>query len=330
MALTQQDIAFITSATIFEGTSNIDWSDESAYAVMDVHPGVTLIEPTQANCNLFVVLSGRLQVFLNRSREQSVAELGPGACAGELSLIDDKPPSAYVVAGASCRVLAVSREQLWKMMALDYKLSFNLLTILAQRVRSNNEMIMQSLALQQAYRVKSETDALTGLHNRGWMNDIFPRQYDLSIRIGQPLTLLMMDIDYFKRVNDNYGHTIGDAALRHVANIIAENLRIADLSARYGGEEFAALLIATPIDGAHMTAERLCRQVANSPLEVEGIELRLTISIGVAQWWHGSTLEEVVSIADRALYLAKSSGRNQVRHASEVLANSRSISISGP
>lgn len=330
MALTQQDIAFITSATIFEGTTRIDWSDESAYAVMEIHAGVTLLEPARPNHNLFVVLTGRLQVFLNRSREQSVAELGPGACAGELSLIDDKPPSAFVVAGAACRVLAVTREQLWKMMALDYKLSFNLLTILAQRVRSNNEMIMQSLELQQAYRVKSETDALTGLHNRGWMDDIFPRQYDLSSRIGQPLTLLMIDIDYFKRVNDNYGHTVGDAALRHVANIISENLRIADLSARYGGEEFVALLIATPVDGAHLTAERLCRQVANSPLSVDGVELRFTISIGVAQWWHGSTLEEVVSIADRALYLAKSSGRNQVRHASEVLANNRPLTVGTP
>lgn len=319
MALNPQDLVVLESSTLFEGASNLDWSNEDDYQVFERFAGDILVEPGRSNRYLYVVLSGRFQVYLHSQSEESVAELLPGSCAGELSLIDDKPPSAYVLATDTSRVLALSREQLWRMMERDYKLSFNLLSVLAQRVRSNNELILQSIELQNAYRLRAETDALTGLHNRGWMDDIFPRQLDLSRRIGQPVSLLLIDIDFFKRVNDQFGHQVGDAALRHVASILTDNLRTADLSARYGGEEFAALLLATPLAPAAHSAERLCRQVAAFPLiMVGGKPLQLTISIGVAQWRTGSTMGELLAAADRALFQAKNNGRNQVRVAAEL------------
>lgn len=325
MAVNEQDIAILATSTLFSGADKLDWSAIPELKVLEPEVGDVLIEPGRSNACIFVVLAGSFHVYLNDTSEQPIAELLPGALAGELSVIDDKPPSAYVLAAVSSRVLVLTREQLWQMMAQDYKLSFNLLGVLAQRVRSNNELILQGLELQRVYRQKAETDALTGLHNRGWMDDIFPRQLDLSGRIGQPVSLLLIDIDNFKRINDVYGHQVGDVALRHVAKVVHDNLRNADLSARYGGEEFVVLLLATGQEPAVHSAERLCRKVAAFPLDLaDGQMLHMTVSIGVAQWRSGSTLEALIGLADRALYLAKRSGRNQVRSAAQLAVQAAS------
>jgi two-component system cell cycle response regulator len=159
------------------------------------------------------------------------------------------------------------------------------------------------------------TDPLTGLYNRRFMD----RHLDLLIEkangTGEPLTLMMFDLDHFKRVNDEHGHDAGDAVLRTFAERLSGALRNADLVCRFGGEEFVVLMRNTTIDQAHTVAERVRVLLEATPIAVgqPPTELRITVSVGVATAsGHSDTAEAIFHRADQALYRAKRSGRNRV------------------
>ena len=160
------------------------------------------------------------------------------------------------------------------------------------------------------------TDALTGCFNRRSFEMQLEREVRIAMRQRQPLSVVLLDIDHFKRVNDTYGHDAGDAALRYVAGMLREELRGVDTAARYGGEEFVVVLPQAGTEGAVVVAERLRERLAG--MEVPGVG-RITASFGVATYpLHGRGREEMVKAADRALYEAKAGGRNQVRVAESV------------
>lgn len=156
-------------------------------------------------------------------------------------------------------------------------------------------------------------DALTGLLT----HDAFFRALDLELkRSGRnafPLALLMMDLDFFKQVNDTYGHLAGNVVLVETGRLIRSNLRDFDLLGRYGGEEFICALVQTDQPQALVIAERLREALADTEMLFEGAAIRITISIGIAQYPHdGKTYQELTARADTALYHSKRTGRNRV------------------
>lgn len=161
---------------------------------------------------------------------------------------------------------------------------------------------------------KSITDYLTGLYLRRHFEPKLDHEVKRSIRYGCPLSVLALDADHFKRINDTFGHQAGDCALKAIADIIRRNVRTdVDLPARMGGEEFAVLLPETNEIGAISLAERIRRQMEQTLLNIGGDEIRLTLSIGIATCpHHGDTLETLLENADRALYASKDKGRNRV------------------
>ncbi|MGP4843464.1 sensor domain-containing diguanylate cyclase [Marinobacter sp. 1Y8] len=161
----------------------------------------------------------------------------------------------------------------------------------------------------------SATDALTGLKNRGHFDGTFQSACVKAYRFGQPLSLLIVDIDHFKQFNDTFGHLVGDDCLQMVASGIREFVtRPQDLAARYGGEEFVVLLPNTPENGAVRVAEKIRQQIENTDFRVSDEVVRLTISIGVRSLIpsHAEAARELFRQADEALYKAKDSGRNRV------------------
>ena len=159
-------------------------------------------------------------------------------------------------------------------------------------------------------------DELTGLYNRRHFNYAINQELERTRRTGQPTSLILLDIDHFKQVNDIYGHTIGDLAIQHVANAVQHGLRRLDTACRYGGEEYAIILPGTPINVAIAVAGRLRQQIVDVPIILpEGRQLALTASLGVSS---ATTEQEEVSSrglvmqADKALYRAKDKGRNCV------------------
>ena len=159
------------------------------------------------------------------------------------------------------------------------------------------------------------TDQLTGLHNRRYMTGQLGALVNRAVRGGDPVAALMIDIDHFKKINDNFGHDVGDVVLREFAVRLASNVRAIDLPCRHGGEEFVVIMPDTGLADAHHVAERIRRHVAGSPFRVPQTAepLTVTISIGVAATTGpGDSAEGLLKRADEALYAAKAAGRNMV------------------
>jgi diguanylate cyclase (GGDEF)-like protein len=157
-------------------------------------------------------------------------------------------------------------------------------------------------------------DGLTGAFNKKYFQDRLESEFAYAIRHQSPLTLLMMDIDHFKRFNDTYGHLAGDHVLEGLAQRVHSSIRAEDVFARYGGEEFALICRGIPLADGAIVGERLRSLMANTPFQYDGNMLPVTISIGVAGIPNPSIQnpQELVSTADEALYSAKESGRNRV------------------
>jgi diguanylate cyclase (GGDEF)-like protein len=158
------------------------------------------------------------------------------------------------------------------------------------------------------------TDPLTGLFNRRRFDDVLKREFAVTKRYGNPLSCLMVDVDYFKRINDLYGHDAGDRVLCGVASRLTARLREVDTAARFGGEEFVILLPQTPKQGALIVAERMTAVIRREHFEFDDGSASVTVSVGVAESRDvtGNSPEGLVKAADSALYLAKSRGRDQV------------------
>lgn len=158
------------------------------------------------------------------------------------------------------------------------------------------------------------TDGLTKIYNRRFFQEAIEREYKVAVREKHPISVIMYDIDFFKKVNDTHGHQVGDSVLCAVTQRVKNALRDTDIIARYGGEEFAVVLPGTPLRVATMVAERVRSSVEHRPLAVKGLELPITISLGVGSHPESGVKNQADLLAqtDAALYRAKQAGRNRV------------------
>ena len=161
-------------------------------------------------------------------------------------------------------------------------------------------------------------DKLTGLFNRTYFDEAYSQQVALAHRYYHDLTVIFLDIDNFKDVNDTYGHLAGDEALRKVAEIILQEKRDSDIAARYGGEEFVLLLTYTDNVSAYVFAERLRKRIENLEFRFQNQLIKLTVSGGIASFpLHSQDPQKLLQMADNAVYLAKGAGKNKIAHFKE-------------
>jgi diguanylate cyclase (GGDEF)-like protein len=163
-------------------------------------------------------------------------------------------------------------------------------------------------------RYLSQTDDLTGMLNRRALLERLENEINRAMRYGSKLSLIICDLDYFKEINDTYGHDIGDRVLQMTSSLLLQSLRIIDILGRYGGDEFFIILPETSLEGAKEIAERIRSAISNFKLIVKkSLPIKTTASLGIAEFQEGKEdIQDFIKRADNALYLAKGKGRNRV------------------
>jgi diguanylate cyclase len=194
----------------------------------------------------------------------------------------------------------------------EYMARSNALTARLKQLESETNDLRSRLEESQA---KASVDVLTGVPNRFALEEQFAKELERARRHARPLSCAVLDLDFFKRINDTYGHAAGDKVLRQVAQLCSQNLRTNDFFARYGGEEFVMLLPETEPDAATLVADKLRESVKKVHFHHAGDPVAVTLSVGVAGLREGDTMTSLFERADKALYEAKQAGRDQVKSA---------------
>jgi diguanylate cyclase (GGDEF)-like protein len=219
-----------------------------------------------------------------------------------------------MVALEDSELLVIEPQLVWQLIERHHGFARNMLRLLSFRIRTANALLRRRQKLGEFYRQLSFNDGLTGLYNRAWLNDMLPRLVARARQDGAALSLVMIDLDHFKRFNDTHGHIAGDSALCAAAGALRAGLRPTDYAVRYGGEEMAAILPDTPRELAVAVAQRLCQRLRETVV-FDDMRLALphvTGSFGVATLEAGQDERALVAAADAALYRAKEAGRDRI------------------
>ena len=302
----QADLQHIMHMRLFQNVAASNLSQLlKGFRTCELEAGEILLSPFKRNQYLYLLLEGQLKVYLGSLDNQAASTLEAGECAGEVSCIDNQPPSAYVVATTASVVLRLHRKALLALFSQSPQLMQNLLELLCQRVRQSNQGILDS-------EQHANIDTLTGCFNRRWLEHVYQRESTRCAYNSQPLCMLMLDVDHFKPYNDQHGHLAGDYALCLVAHTLRHQLRPKDSMARYGGEEFVILLPGIDAQEGRNIGQRLRESLEQVPSFYSpiGILPGVTASIGLAQMQSRDSLESLIARADKALYQAKQQGRN--------------------
>lgn len=229
-----------------------------------------------------------------------------------LILVSDA--TAYVENGRSLA------NNLWAtallVMGFSIAIAWSIYSINMERTRSEN-LRLETIVLERTAEIErlSKIDKLTGLANRSALDEALEREFRRALRYYHPLSMLVFDLDHFKRINDTFGHLGGDEVLRIIGEQLRGKLRETDVVGRYGGEEFVILLPETPLETALQLAEELRQQIEHKSIPFGETDILITASIGVATWEDGvASPSELFAHADSALYHAKHSGRNRISY----------------
>lgn len=284
-------------------------------AVVRLAPGQQVEDTFRAR--LYIVLRGALSVAADTRSgmpDVTVSKILPGESVGEQSVLDEATNLAAITATEEAELLVIEADLVWSLIDQSNGVARNLLRLLSFRIRAAGAMLRRRQKLGEFYRQLSMNDDLTGLYNRGWLSDMLPKMVASAQRAGNPMSLVMIDLDHFKKFNDTHGHLAGDDALRAAAGVIRAALRPSDFAVRYGGEEMMVVLPDTSEKLATLVAERLCQRMQR---KIVFADMRqplphITGSFGVACLAGGLDDQALIAAADAALYRAKEGGRNRV------------------
>lgn len=291
------------------------------FATREIGRGEVLFREGDRGNELFIVQDGSVAstLRLQDGSDRHVAHFRPGDFFGEMSIFENAPRSATCVCEENCTLLGLHERDFYRMIGLRpdiaVKIMYRMLNITTQRLRDTGEFLSDMVQWGEAARRRSITDELTGAYNRRFLDDALAGQIEQARNGGTPLSLVMVDLDYFRDINAEYGHEGGDECIIEVVKSLQRVFREGDLLARFGGDEFIILMADTPSATALEIAERARAEVESLGL-MQGCGGRaggLTISMGIASYPEDS--EDPASLkemADQALYLAKEWGRNQV------------------
>lgn len=328
----------LSKLELFDGLSQAQLDDlVSLGEISTCQPDVVLFKEGDVGEKLYLIIEGSLEVT-NKSDSQ-VYLLNAGEVLGEIGLLDGLPRTATVTTATSCLLFGLTRDQFESFLALDPKLALSVMRVTNRKVRAalsrekelnaslqdaNEELERLNNSLEHMVEQKTqqlrlanqnlkgllERDPLTGAYNRRKFDSLLE---ELVAR-GEPFSLVMVDLDHFKSINDTHGHQTGDRVLIDLAEVAGTRLTGPQYLARYGGEEFGMILAGSELEQAGQLAESVRFAIECHHFPIRGCAPGyVTASMGVSQYpIHGRSVTEVVECADKALYRAKKEGRNRV------------------
>ncbi len=319
--LNKRDKIILQTSSLF-GEMNIEEISSliESGIICKVEENEILLDPSDLNSYVCIVLEGVLDVKLPESNEL-LAILSPGQCVGEMGILDNMPPSARVLGHTEAVVLKLNRDIFWQILKKSHSVALNLLTILSKRVRVGNVTISEEIKLQEQFKKMANIDPLTRLLNRRGMTSVFSHAMEASVQKSFPVSLNMIDIDFFKKFNDTYGHLAGDHVLMQMGKALKAYTRSQDMVARYGGEEFSILFFKASLDEAFMMADGIRDKISKLSLKSDEFpdipNVNLSMGIALYDSSKDENIEALIARADEALYQSKKNGRNQVTKASK-------------
>jgi len=282
--------------------------------------GQTLFEQGDEGRQLYIVRSGRvgISIRLPNDSDREIAEFREGDFFGEMSIFENAPRSATGRTKEKSSLLTLYEEDFFRLMEqfpyIAIKIMYRMLASITGRLRNTGEFLSDMVRWGETARKRAITDELTGVYNRRYLDEALKDRFSASQREGRPMSLIMVDLDYFREINEEYGHTMGDQVILGVVEVFKKNLRDTDIMARYGGDEFCVILPRTDLKEALDFAEGIRLQVSELDIlsKANGSITRVTMSQGVASYpENAGSLEELKEAADQALYTSKENGRNR-------------------
>lgn len=289
-------------------------------ATVKLTAGQTLFHEGDQGNDLYIIADGAaaVSIRLPDGGDKEIARFAPGDFFGEMSIFDNAPRSASCCALEKSVLYSLSKDAFTDIItehpALALKLMYRMLNVTTQRLRGTSEFVSEMVLWGEGARKRAVTDELTGVYNRRFLEDSLGNYVAEAREKGEPLSLVMVDLDHFRQINELYGHPTGDATVRSTAQLFRSLLRETDVIARYGGDEFIIILPHTdPVSATELMA-KVCAEVARLEIlkDLKGAITTVTASMGVAGFpLHATDLSGLRAAADAALYRAKEEGRNR-------------------
>ncbi len=328
MEKTQENIAFLLEIDIFSQLS------EKELAVIidklrefDRLSGEILFNEGDEGNELFIVKDGMvvISIRLPDGMGKEIASFTRGTFFGEMSIFENAPRSATCTFREDSRLIGLHENDFFDLIdthpEIATKIMYKMLNITAQRLKDTGEFLSDMVHWGEEARKRAITDELTGAYNRRFLDDAMGNYYEKAKNSQKPLSIVMVDLDYFRQINDEYGHDTGDKIILDVVRVFRRSLREKDILARYGGDEFTIIMPDTAIDEAFEIAEKIRGEVEilDTLKSLGGKITRISTSQGLAAFPEsGNELKTIREKADKALYIAKEEGRNKVVTARDV------------
>jgi diguanylate cyclase (GGDEF)-like protein len=266
-------------------------------------PEQILIAPGQQNDHIYIILSGRLRVQITVHDTHPLALLGAGDCVGEMSMFDDDHATSYVIAATDCELLSIPHTEAWAILNESLQASHNMLTTMANRMRSSNRILSESMESMYGYQALDYVNTISGIYNRCWLSENIVRLTHRHIRNNQPCAFILLKAETLKQFTVRFGSLGSDEAQRTIAQAMLHCLRPNDVATHISEDQFAILLPQTAPEYVNVVTDRLLGEISQTAIVTPSGDALppIPLSVRISQCQSCDTLDSLIARANSVM-----------------------------